>query len=1005
MKKINSKSELGSMMIEAIAMLGLIAMVTPVLYKKSAERTSELQDINAAGEIRSIIKAVDDYVGANYNIIAGKSEEHTVTNNCAGEGNDTQDYSGFEVGGSIEIPIGHLCEFLPYGILNAEGNARASKLFSDQTKIVLKMTGSEDTEEAKGQKVITSFVVTDPYNELPILRASSISSMIGGNGGYATEDNKVAGNMGIWGVDNTQEDLGVAVKKHAIVAASTAGISAQSATVEAGENDSDNFLYRTADSDPEQRTMQNTLFMGGNGFENQNIVNIKGLAVGAENTGDHALYIKQGDIQIDEGNIQIGTGDNPPVFIGNDGTISVSNNLEAGGEVSGLTAKFGEGDNLVTAAEGILSAVSGNFGDGAVTINQDNKTTINQPLIVEHSGTCDRTDQTGCALKVVGNAYVGGNLTITGTFDADHLHANTWLSVGGDRDTPSLLSVKDNAFRFGNASTENNLITANASANTFDVTASGGATIKADENNKLEVKDTGVTMTGGAATVTATGGNVSATGNTVSLNDTALKVTKTGENNAITSNVTSFQITPTGKESHLTVNNNGTNGELIVNKMDTVFNGDGTHSNVYLRDSVFRLQNSSNNDVVRIGQTADSNAQIDISGEGVTMRTEPGSGDITKVLRVNLSSSPAEHDASYPIYIRKGAIEMAENSNNGGRPYIQTDRLISTKLVESGGLLNDSGDVYNSDVHYAVDPAYTSIMHDIKLTTRGGARLSDILPDFINKGIYVVDNTAPTVGQTCNGSTGKTLDNYFLLDRPAKLAVKPCLDASQKVSPWAGFVPLPTCPHGYAAVITVGLANAAMAQAGHLAPKTTWGGSGNTLKDLEGSPDANRAYTRDTESPEDIAPGESGAPYALYNQKNTWLKSGIEVYPNNDTPEGWDVLLGFIYPVAWYEHFLNKAGKTEDYFDTQGEISSSAETGGAMDLRVIWNMFPVYAKTIESYATVYCYFMRGSEAFNANLVDQQYNQLGNFRNLHSKSGNTTYTDRLNATDAEFKGNW
>ena len=74
MKKINSKSELGSMMIEAIAMLGLIAMVTPVLYKKSAERTSELQDINAAGEIRSIIKAVDDYVGANYNIIAGKSE-------------------------------------------------------------------------------------------------------------------------------------------------------------------------------------------------------------------------------------------------------------------------------------------------------------------------------------------------------------------------------------------------------------------------------------------------------------------------------------------------------------------------------------------------------------------------------------------------------------------------------------------------------------------------------------------------------------------------------------------------------------------------------------------------------------------------------------------------------------------------------------------------------------------------------------------------------------------
>ena len=43
--------------------------------------------------------------------------------------------------------------------------------------------------------------------------------------------------------------------------------------------------------------------------------------------------------------------------------------------------------------------------------------------------------------------------------------------------------------------------------------------------------------------------------------------------------------------------------------------------------------------------------------------------------------------------------------------------------------------------YYQVNPAYPSVIHDIKLTTRGGARLSDILPDFINKGIYVLDNT------------------------------------------------------------------------------------------------------------------------------------------------------------------------------------------------------------------------------------------------------------------------
>ena len=59
-------SQAGSMMIEAMAMLALISLVTPTLYKKSAERTSELQDINTAAHLRTIMKAADSYVSANY---------------------------------------------------------------------------------------------------------------------------------------------------------------------------------------------------------------------------------------------------------------------------------------------------------------------------------------------------------------------------------------------------------------------------------------------------------------------------------------------------------------------------------------------------------------------------------------------------------------------------------------------------------------------------------------------------------------------------------------------------------------------------------------------------------------------------------------------------------------------------------------------------------------------------------------------------------------------------
>ena len=45
----------GTLLMEAIAMLGLIAMVTPTLYKKSAERMQEIQDINVAAQARKIL--------------------------------------------------------------------------------------------------------------------------------------------------------------------------------------------------------------------------------------------------------------------------------------------------------------------------------------------------------------------------------------------------------------------------------------------------------------------------------------------------------------------------------------------------------------------------------------------------------------------------------------------------------------------------------------------------------------------------------------------------------------------------------------------------------------------------------------------------------------------------------------------------------------------------------------------------------------------------------------
>lgn len=98
-------------------------------------------------------------------------------------------------------------------------------------------------------------------------------------------------------------------------------------------------------------------------------------------------------------------------------------------------------------------------------------------------------------------------------------------------------------------------------------------------------------------------------------------------------------------------------------------------------------------------------------------------------------------DAS--IYIRKGAIELEESYANGtpstfgadeGFGYIKANRFVSNtnETVPEISGKTDRGTQYDQ---YMVNPAYTSVMHDIKLTTRGGARLSDAFAGLCAQGI------------------------------------------------------------------------------------------------------------------------------------------------------------------------------------------------------------------------------------------------------------------------------
>ena len=164
------------------------------------------------------------------------------------------------------------------------------------------------------------------------------------------------------------------------------------------------------------------------------------------------------------------------------------------------------------------------------------------------------------------------------------------------------------------------------------------------------------------------------------------------------------------------------------------------------------------------------------------------------------SSGSTEQEPKNPqgVYIdRGGVIELATPGAGEGfnKGFIRARRLVSdVKYVDpyKGAERSDLNNLYS---YYQVNPAYTSIMNDIRLASRGGARLSDILPDYINKGIYVADSTV--------NDFDFTWDTITSLDALSGLSHCASSEPGCLVSPFMGGVRAPQCPYGYEAAITI----------------------------------------------------------------------------------------------------------------------------------------------------------------------------------------------------------
>jgi len=1074
------------MMIEALAMLTLISLVTPTLYKKSAERTTELQDINTASYVRTLMKAVDNYTAANYQSILEKLEANQ----------------------SDVVNIVSLSEYLPY-------NYKFDNIKNfDKPIVTIKRQGDTDS--------ITSFVIFPKTGDINDLRASRIASMIGANGGYVDKDLNAKGVGGIWSL--TKSELETQLEKcgeckdkvvnGSIVVASSENINEASL----GGTENSKYLQRTKTEGEEWRnTMMTDLYMGGTknilqgtgDIPMSKILGVDQMIIGATKTSDDtneknsslvvkAYNGKEGSAFL-EGSLRALGGD----FTVSDDEMKFKGLLEINPNAQNGEALFNVGFD-VDEGGGMLSLGRDQEGEEYVTINAANTnvlgnfTSISDTKLATDTGVFE-VGENGSVIETTSDriSLLGGKMLLEDDGDTSNLHVTTTdvqidgaTTIGSGNEEPLIEDLNPNLTVQGNAFISNRLEAGEIDAHKFDTLelhAGGedygtdsegqykrwlnadkdGVVIKDLSNpreERLIVSNSETSLYGplwedsddslykgaitlGDSEITISGAktvNISTQSNTgnaaVSLQNGAVKATGVAGSptgNLVDVRATTFDIKGSDNSySAFTIipgeNQNNQNQEPERNLSSITSDVDKF------------VVKKGNNKLLNIvsgenGSTAagDATAEIDPETFRIWARTPENANDYNPILEVNASSDAIneqrELSNSASVYIRRGAIELEGSPNTSpeenkyyadeGVGYIKASRLVANNLVGSNGNIltpvyadDESFQQNNLIDRYMVNPAYTSVMHDIKLTTRGGARLSDILPDFINKGIYIVTNSYPE-GIDFNNLSVSVVDGK--LQATSNGTNVENFNSSEWASPFMGVIPTPQCPPGYAKVITLTPASFQMAQAGQRILKDTDNNyylddtphgledltnpttpitgaemkSANVLTTSNGVQTSQQIYYlgADTED----------APQPLYFQQSTWLKSRVLSHRDaNQHHLGWAAISGFIYPSSQYSSVITL-------------LHANGDDIG--DRSIYWNVFPVRTKSIESYATVYCYFDRTNifegSGNNAEYVDQ-YDQLNNFRDPYQKSGNTGgggnnsgYLQRLNDPQLKYNDPW
>lgn len=1131
MKRRNNKKNImqqGGLMIEALAMLGLIAVVTPTMYKKSAERTMEVEDINSATTIRTIMNAANDYVGANYSTIISDM------NKAEGDANKYR-----------PITRAQIEPYLPYGF-----NMNKALYNYDFPELAI----------AKNDNNLTTFALfpakANADNGIGQERTSRIASLVGASGGYVTESGKARGIGGIWKLEGEAFNKvfptsGSGANEYSIVTASADTINAATGN----EIDMDKYLQRGRD-DPNdtstlwKNTMRTDLYMGINKsdddvYKNESpnkvqeklysIRNIKSLIVGGEKANQddssdlpgYGLYIRGTDSN--------GMTGNPSAFIQGhlkaaQSQFYVDDQKLGYGQLDDNFRFEIDKDTGNTKTIGTLQAAQtqfyvtdtklgyGNMEDGNFRVEMD-KETGNTRIrgALENDKNVALANSLGNWNNVtIGTLSNGKHIIEAQPKDGDHVGKVNLLSddilaasgyagdnkadndrivmlnsgykqleSGGNVPTLSYNTSPTFPMRVGaNAKFEGLVAAGQLDTQKIRAASLSVGSSKIDDANKwMTVDANGVLIANPIGRTIGDGTESSGTRININKDQIALSVDK---------NVKSVS-DPRGRET------SAHSGKIVLNNTGQDDAGSAVDSSMNIQADVTRIRANSDmrisgtNTLIQAGSQipTDDNTKVNLPNNTLVLRNDSiqakladksltvGSREDTSVEFVNVGAmntnagvniialrNNTQSDTSFiksdankkvvtieegatptnnhnsesdagTVYIRKGYVEVhGENvaldrtqlNAFEGKGIIAASRLVANNIPTNGPngqfteLVSSPEGSHRYDT-YMVNPAYTSVMHDIKLTTRGGARLSDVLPDFINKGIYVVNNTIleSAVGGLDSINTYEKAKD--LMDNHSKETDVNLGSADAWASPFLGAVPAPQCPPGYGRVITLTPAGFQMAQAGSLhtsnaAHDSKYYVAPYTPSTEQAKPDSEPTYnlvdikstTGDTngsvtgQTAKYVLTASSSATESsqlatpLVFQQSTWLKSMVTPLKSGEYVQGWAAIMGFLYPGAQYQGFIDNTSKTVLKDDKKD---------------VYWNLFPVARGTLEGYATVYCYFDRTNTVTRdfmsgyGNYVDT-YDYMQKMTGLptdYKKKSGPGYKERLNDPNMNYDDMW